>query len=289
MLARLAALEVPWVRVGVWQVDERVAPDGDADRNATATRRARWHPPPDAGHRRRSRRRVGTVRRGPARPLRRRAPRHGSRRPHRVVAARRPGGRARRAGGVVAAVPGPSPDDAHASGRQPAPGPASCCSTGATRPLPSATGSRAPAPCRSPAWSTPTRSSSPIAPPRHCSTRRANGEARRRLFDRLRRAVPDPCRVDAVATQRRRPARDRRAVRRRAVQRVARVHRRPRQPLPPAHDAGRTHPGGGARHRRHARRDRRRHDRPAERGRRHPRLGARVLPGQPLLPVGPAR
>ena len=35
MLGRLAALEVPWVRVGVWQVDERVAPDGDADRNAT--------------------------------------------------------------------------------------------------------------------------------------------------------------------------------------------------------------------------------------------------------------
>ena len=26
MLNRLAALEVPWVRVGVWQVDERVAP-----------------------------------------------------------------------------------------------------------------------------------------------------------------------------------------------------------------------------------------------------------------------
>jgi len=35
MLGRLAELEVPWVRVGVWQVDERVAPDGDADRNAT--------------------------------------------------------------------------------------------------------------------------------------------------------------------------------------------------------------------------------------------------------------
>jgi 6-phosphogluconolactonase/glucosamine-6-phosphate isomerase/deaminase len=30
----LAALDVPWKQVGVWQVDERVAPDGDADRNA---------------------------------------------------------------------------------------------------------------------------------------------------------------------------------------------------------------------------------------------------------------
>jgi len=30
----LKGLDVPWRRVGVWQVDERVAPDGDADRNA---------------------------------------------------------------------------------------------------------------------------------------------------------------------------------------------------------------------------------------------------------------
>ncbi len=34
MFARLAALDVPWDRVGIWQVDERVAPDGDRDRNA---------------------------------------------------------------------------------------------------------------------------------------------------------------------------------------------------------------------------------------------------------------
>ncbi len=31
----LKDLDVPWRRVGVWQVDERVAPDGDRDRNAS--------------------------------------------------------------------------------------------------------------------------------------------------------------------------------------------------------------------------------------------------------------
>lgn len=35
MFAALARLSVPWNKVGVWQVDERVAPDGDPDRNAT--------------------------------------------------------------------------------------------------------------------------------------------------------------------------------------------------------------------------------------------------------------
>lgn len=34
MLAVLAGLDVPWAKVGVWQVDERVAPDGDPSRNA---------------------------------------------------------------------------------------------------------------------------------------------------------------------------------------------------------------------------------------------------------------
>ena len=34
MLARMAELEVPWARVHVFQVDERVAPDGDPARNA---------------------------------------------------------------------------------------------------------------------------------------------------------------------------------------------------------------------------------------------------------------
>lgn len=35
MFASLAALELPWGDVHVWQVDERVAPDGHADRNAS--------------------------------------------------------------------------------------------------------------------------------------------------------------------------------------------------------------------------------------------------------------
>jgi 6-phosphogluconolactonase/glucosamine-6-phosphate isomerase/deaminase len=34
MFRALAGLDVPWNRVQVWQVDERVAPDGDPDRNA---------------------------------------------------------------------------------------------------------------------------------------------------------------------------------------------------------------------------------------------------------------
>jgi 6-phosphogluconolactonase len=35
MFEALAVLPLPWDRVHVWQVDERVAPDGDPDRNAT--------------------------------------------------------------------------------------------------------------------------------------------------------------------------------------------------------------------------------------------------------------
>ena len=34
MFAVLAGLDVSWRKVGVWQVDERVAPDGDPDRNS---------------------------------------------------------------------------------------------------------------------------------------------------------------------------------------------------------------------------------------------------------------
>lgn len=35
MLAHLAGSSLPWALGGVWQVDERVAPDGDPDRNLT--------------------------------------------------------------------------------------------------------------------------------------------------------------------------------------------------------------------------------------------------------------
>ena len=35
MLERLVVMDLPWTGVHIFQVDERVAPDGDADRNAT--------------------------------------------------------------------------------------------------------------------------------------------------------------------------------------------------------------------------------------------------------------
>lgn len=39
MFRSLAALPVPWGSIEVWQVDERIAPDGDADRNAGSLER----------------------------------------------------------------------------------------------------------------------------------------------------------------------------------------------------------------------------------------------------------
>lgn len=36
MFGYLAALDVPWDRVAIWQVDERIAPRGDPDRNLTS-------------------------------------------------------------------------------------------------------------------------------------------------------------------------------------------------------------------------------------------------------------
>jgi 6-phosphogluconolactonase len=36
MFRDLAHEDVPWGKVGIWQVDERIAPDGDADRNLTS-------------------------------------------------------------------------------------------------------------------------------------------------------------------------------------------------------------------------------------------------------------
>jgi 6-phosphogluconolactonase len=35
MFAHLSEHDVPWAELGIWQVDERVAPDGDPDRNLT--------------------------------------------------------------------------------------------------------------------------------------------------------------------------------------------------------------------------------------------------------------
>jgi 6-phosphogluconolactonase len=36
MFRELAEEDVPWGKVGIWQVDERIAPDGDPDRNLTS-------------------------------------------------------------------------------------------------------------------------------------------------------------------------------------------------------------------------------------------------------------
>lgn len=40
MFARLAGIELPWEKVTIFQVDERVAPDGDPDRNLTHLRQS---------------------------------------------------------------------------------------------------------------------------------------------------------------------------------------------------------------------------------------------------------
>jgi 6-phosphogluconolactonase len=47
MFAELASHEVPWGSVQIFQVDERVAPDGDPDRNLTNLRLALGHADPE--------------------------------------------------------------------------------------------------------------------------------------------------------------------------------------------------------------------------------------------------
>ena len=67
MFAALAAQDVPWEQVVIYQVDERVAPEGDPDRNLTHLLASLGECPgrgdPDAGERRRSRRGGGALRR----------------------------------------------------------------------------------------------------------------------------------------------------------------------------------------------------------------------------------
>ena len=58
MLLALASFPVPWEATTIFQVDERVAPDDDPDRNAAAARgaaAARTDDQADAGHRPRPR------------------------------------------------------------------------------------------------------------------------------------------------------------------------------------------------------------------------------------------
>jgi len=47
MFAELAGEDVPWAEVAIYQVDERVAPDGDPDRNLTHLRQALGPAPAD--------------------------------------------------------------------------------------------------------------------------------------------------------------------------------------------------------------------------------------------------
>ena len=101
MFAELARLDLPWPQVHVFQVDERVAPDGDPDRNLNDLRANLLDLVPVVAHL------MDVTARGPARRCRRyadelsrrhrrrcarcRAPRSGRRRTHRVVAPWRPG------------------------------------------------------------------------------------------------------------------------------------------------------------------------------------------------------
>ena len=97
MLAALAAMDLPWDAIDIWQVDERVAPDGDPDRNAGQLDGVPGHhhlmpvTAPDL------RAAAAELRRRAPGALRRRAPRDGRRRAHRLVAARRSGHRQHRA------------------------------------------------------------------------------------------------------------------------------------------------------------------------------------------------
>ncbi len=66
MFAHLAHQDVPWSAVDLFQVDERVAPEGDPDRNLTHLRESLGRAPAaveaDAGQRRRPRRRRSQIR-----------------------------------------------------------------------------------------------------------------------------------------------------------------------------------------------------------------------------------
>ena len=107
--SRSPSSRCPWEQVHVWQVDERVAPDGDPDRNATGLREHLLAGCPladeqvhliDVDRRPTSRHAAAALRRrAPAavqRGARRRPPRPRRRRPHRQLAAGRPGRRHRR-------------------------------------------------------------------------------------------------------------------------------------------------------------------------------------------------
>ena len=122
MFAALADQDVPWDELGIWQVDERIAPRGHEDRNlthllASLPRRARVHEMPVDGDDDGLDARATTYAVGVAGALRPRAPRSRRRRPYRVT---RPGGsgarRARSRRRDHGDVPRPAADDAHPPG-----------------------------------------------------------------------------------------------------------------------------------------------------------------------------
>ena len=118
MLAAFVASDVPWDRLTVWQVDERIAPDGDPARNAGQLADLPCRVRPDAGHERRPPCGRSTVRGVLARAVRRGPPGSRGRRPHRLVAAGRRGRGQHPAVRGDGRVQRPATDDDHAAGRE---------------------------------------------------------------------------------------------------------------------------------------------------------------------------
>ena len=132
MLERLIELDIPWNGVHVFQVDERVAPDGDADRqrdearcNPGSVRTPGREPPPHAGDGRGPRPGMRRLRAGhrpphPRGPSRSGAPRARRGRPYRFVGARRSGARIHRPGRRDGrTLSGQAADDPDSSGNRP--------------------------------------------------------------------------------------------------------------------------------------------------------------------------
>ncbi len=118
MFRALLEENVPWDRTTIWQVDERVAPDGDRGTQRRSVGAVAVPGPPDAGDRRRPGGRGATIRRRTAGALRRRPSRPGLRRSHGLVATRRSCRRQRVAVRGDRGVQRVRSDDPHPAGRE---------------------------------------------------------------------------------------------------------------------------------------------------------------------------